>query len=148
MHKIPRSIVAIVMDDGERIDVDRLRGLWGYAPQSIKIRRLRKYIEQIEREWMAFESGFNLEMVDGFLRIKKEETRDKLLARFKGKDARNTQAQLAAITKARVTEAARALRAKHTPEHKLRAQVAKDVRISRTRVDQILGPARKTKIRT
>lgn len=143
----PPTIVAIVMDNGERIDLDRLRGVWIGTPQSLKLDRLQAYVGKLAREWMAHEAGLDLVTLDALLSIQNEKKRNELLARFKGKDARNTQAQLAAITRARVIAAAESLRAKHTPEHKVRAEAAKIVRISRARVDQILGPVKKMKAR-
>lgn len=87
-----RTIVAIITDKGEQIDVASFRGIHdssrvpglpkSYAsyfdtPQSIRLNVLRNYIDELALQWAAYEAGFDphiaTAMADALKEIKSKE---------------------------------------------------------------------------
>lgn len=144
----PRTILAIVTDKGERIDLDRFRGISKFSPQSIRLARLASYVEQLKREWLVYELGmdpnFVIPMLDAMKEIKSEEKRTNF--REWTNAAREDQAKEGKITERLLKDAEKRLRAAGTPERSIRTKAAQEAGITRARADQILGPAKKTKV--
>lgn len=150
--KAPPTIVAIIMDNGERIELDSMRGISGTAgtllgtPHSVRLKILENYIFKLAREWEFHELGFNpddaIPTQDALQQINVENQ----LARFGGKDSRNNQLALATMTEERVVAAAK-MYEKTLPKHRIATTVASDLRISPQWVRTILRKHRKTKVR-
>jgi hypothetical protein len=80
----PRTIVAIIRDKDERIDVDCFRGISGSAdnfmgtPESVRLIILRNYIHELACQWAAYEAGFDpyatVLMADALKEIESKET--------------------------------------------------------------------------